>query len=628
MALPFSDEQSAARGRNRYECQICMEIFCTFSLDVLAPEELLPSQEGPSTSSKPVGEVVFSENEDILISENVDSALKARRFPLHERAKLKSPSSPAAVTFHEPSHPTMLSAATPAGLKDNMIHPMAPPREPRRFMSPPFMFVFQSTSPSLPLLPQVVPMPECSLLRPQAQAHPSRGSEYTPSPGQQHPLGFTLRPSTQTLDSTSKNSSASSTTPRPNSVGQERNQRLMTHGQRLQELSIQEKTEGEKSRDNDGVGRTYRATTADSTSSLESLGTTGGSGSSNPYSSSTASSSASSPVASSSIPSLDSPSIFTGNENQDIKLGYAFDCNPSHAYCLECLANYLKDALATKRWPVHCPGYQCKSTIGHSVVEVVLGPAASECLVLEREEDTDGDRTQGQAVHCPYCQHYFCVECLQAGHPDKSCIEAKKSERERIEREFEALVTEPLLRVSETATADEIREAYKREALRTHPDRATQPGPNGEEPLTRAEATALFQQVADAYYTLSDPQRRREYDQARRTQQARRAWTEGHSSEHAEPDRVFVNVFEALLRPEIENPSYFYAPLGMASGAVLGFICAGVPGLMAGGYTGKKLGQIRDNKGVSVMEAFSRLEQAQRMAILAALASKIFTTLK
>ncbi|KAG0255345.1 hypothetical protein DFQ27_006307 [Actinomortierella ambigua] len=184
-----------------------------------------------------------------------------------------------------------------------------------------------------------------------------------------------------------------------------------------------------------------------------------------------------------------------------------------------------------------------------------------------------------------------------------------------------------LLKVPETATADEIREGYKREALRTHPDRATQPGPNGEEPLTRAEATALFQQVADAYYTLSDPHRRREYDQARRTQQARYAWTEGHAGEHTEPDRVFVNVFEALLRPEIENPKYFYSPIGMASGAALGFICGGLPGMMVGGYAGQKLGQVRDNKGVSVLEAFSRLEQAQRMAILAALAGKIFASL-
>jgi hypothetical protein len=54
-----------------------------------------------------------------------------------------------------------------------------------------------------------------------------------------------------------------------------------------------------------------------------------------------------------------------------------------------------------------------------------------------------------------------------------------------------------LLKVPETATSEQIREAYKREALRTHPDRTTNlGGPDGERPLKKDEATYLFQQVA------------------------------------------------------------------------------------------------------------------------------------
>ncbi|KAG0236139.1 hypothetical protein BGW42_004023 [Actinomortierella wolfii] len=338
----------------------------------------------------------------------------------------------------------------------------------------------------------------------------------------------------------------------------------------------------------------------------------------------------------------------------------------------------LHGAIKERRWPINCPGTDCKSAVDHSVVEAALGSGAAEwyelgiehglknkiycpnpkCnLLMEREEASDKGKapSRGQAFNCPYCRHYFCVECLEPGHPGKSCLEAKEYEREREQRQFEALVTEnrwqrcpkctivieklagcnhmkctrcPLLKVPETATTDEIREAYKREALRTHPDRATYPGLNGEEPLTREEATALFQQVADAYYVLSNPQRRREYDQARRSHNARRTWTEDHANAHAEPNTIFGNVFEELLRPEVENPSSFYSTIGMASGAALGFICAGIPGVMMGGYAGKKLGQVRDNKGVSVMEAFGRLEQAQRMAILAALAGKLVASLK
>ncbi|KAG0354418.1 DnaJ domain-containing protein [Gamsiella multidivaricata] len=186
-----------------------------------------------------------------------------------------------------------------------------------------------------------------------------------------------------------------------------------------------------------------------------------------------------------------------------------------------------------------------------------------------------------------------------------------------------------LLRVSETATTEQIREAYKREALRTHPDRTTNIGGPDGAPLSKEEATVLFQQVADAYYVLSSPQRRREYDNARRSRNSasRSNWSSS-SAHRAEPDSVFGGVFEELLRPEVQNPTNFYSPLGMASGAALGFICGGVPGALLGGYGGKTLGRIRDQKGVSVIEAFGRLEHAHKAAVIASLAAKIFHSLK
>ncbi|KAG0303797.1 hypothetical protein BGZ98_006270 [Dissophora globulifera] len=180
-----------------------------------------------------------------------------------------------------------------------------------------------------------------------------------------------------------------------------------------------------------------------------------------------------------------------------------------------------------------------------------------------------------------------------------------------------------LLGVAETATTDEIREAYKREALRTHPDRTTNiGGPNGERPLSKEQATILFQQVADAYYVLSNKERRREYDIARRSRGRPAA------APQAEADMVFGGVFEELLRPEVQNPSNFYAPIGMASGTALGFIVGGIPGALAGGVGGKYLGKIRDQKGVSVIEAFGRLEHANKAAIIASLAAKVFHSMQ
>lgn len=85
--------------------------------------------------------------------------------------------------------------------------------------------------------------------------------------------------------------------------------------------------------------------------------------------------------------------------------------------------------------------------------------------------------------------------------------------------------------------------------------------------------------IVDAYFVLSDSHRRKQYDVARKSQNStsRTTW-ESTSNHHAEANTVFGNVFEELLRPEVENPTNFYGPFGMASGAVLGFICGGLPG--------------------------------------------------
>ena len=60
-----------------------------------------------------------------------------------------------------------------------------------------------------------------------------------------------------------------------------------------------------------------------------------------------------------------------------------------------------------------------------------------------------------------------------------------------------------ILEIPKTATDDEIKKAYKKAALKHHPDR----NPNN------PEATAKFQEVGKAFTILSDPQKRQRYDQ-------------------------------------------------------------------------------------------------------------------
>ncbi len=60
-----------------------------------------------------------------------------------------------------------------------------------------------------------------------------------------------------------------------------------------------------------------------------------------------------------------------------------------------------------------------------------------------------------------------------------------------------------VLGVSKTASADDIKAAYRKLALKYHPDR--NPG--------NKEAEEKFKEAAEAYEVLSDAQKRQQYDQ-------------------------------------------------------------------------------------------------------------------
>jgi hypothetical protein len=200
----------------------------------------------------------------------------------------------------------------------------------------------------------------------------------------------------------------------------------------------------------------------------------------------------------------------------------------------------------------------------------------------------------------------------------------------------------PALRISHSILfiQQETNQIFQRcrAALKTHPDRVPVDSPE------RASRTRKFQLVNDAYYTLSDAGRRREYDSQRKlfpgastgttadpfaeqpsgaagTTDGRNAYSwawnfftgqaaNGEARQQAE-NQQFGDAFEEMLReegmaePGTNRPtSSFWSMVGGVSGGALGFIVANVPGMVAGAVAGNRLGAVRDAKGKSVYAVF------------------------
>ncbi|GAA5877260.1 hypothetical protein JCM16303_006218 [Sporobolomyces ruberrimus] len=198
-----------------------------------------------------------------------------------------------------------------------------------------------------------------------------------------------------------------------------------------------------------------------------------------------------------------------------------------------------------------------------------------------------------------------------------------------------------ILGITSSATPDQIKTAYKRKSLLCHPDRIPA-GPAND--ARRKTATSEFQAVADAYYTLSDPSRRRSYDQLKDANRGRTSsmpgtsgsyWDyfgasqnekdedEEYENERPDAEHVFGDTFEDLLRPEVNRVVPLWTWTGAVAGAALGFIVGNVAGATIGGFGGSRIGAIRDARGKAVYKVFSELGADQKAAILQALLKKV-----
>ncbi|EDO37560.1 predicted protein, partial [Nematostella vectensis] len=88
-----------------------------------------------------------------------------------------------------------------------------------------------------------------------------------------------------------------------------------------------------------------------------------------------------------------------------------------------------------------------------------------------------------------------------------------------------------ILNISKTASEDEIKKAYKKEALKHHPDRHS--GASDEQ---KKMSEKQFKEVNEAYSILSDPKKKRRYDSGQDLE-------EGYGMDDFDPNSIFQAFF-------------------------------------------------------------------------------------
>lgn len=165
--------------------------------------------------------------------------------------------------------------------------------------------------------------------------------------------------------------------------------------------------------------------------------------------------------------------------------------------------------------------------------------------------------------------------------------------RKEMEESMEGLTYYELLGVDATASEEEITKGYRQEALKHHPDRV---------PIQKKlEATQRFQKISEAYETLSNPERKREYDACLRSG---KKFTP-HNNTEEDAETRFNEEFADLMKETMEEirlqaaegdrtaPTITWGLMGGIAGGVLGsifFAPAIIPLVVVGGLGGSVKG--------------------------------------
>lgn len=118
-----------------------------------------------------------------------------------------------------------------------------------------------------------------------------------------------------------------------------------------------------------------------------------------------------------------------------------------------------------------------------------------------------------------------------------------------------------ILGVDRNASQEEIKKAYKKQAMEWHPDR--QP------PEKREEAQKRFSQVANAYETLSDPNKRQMYDLGGGMGQSGPSHPGSYSNNQAAAEELFRQVFGSSSFREMMSGLFFQNGAFLRPGSIV-----------------------------------------------------------
>ena len=136
-----------------------------------------------------------------------------------------------------------------------------------------------------------------------------------------------------------------------------------------------------------------------------------------------------------------------------------------------------------------------------------------------------------------------------------------------------------ILDIQKTASDDEIKKAYKKAALKHHPDR----NPNN------PEATAKFQEVGKAFAILGDPEKRKRYDQF--------GIIDGESGDGGMPGGMNpFDIFQNIFGGGMGGMPGMGGMGGMPGMGGMGGMFGGMGGNMQGGQQGPRNGKGPDKK--------------------------------